>query len=68
MTKKKQYLCCDLTCATTPVAGCGIFGLDIVCKACYNGDGTPSYDDDPVDGSPATTPAPAPPAPPPPAP
>lgn len=51
-----QYLCCDLSCATEPVAGCGIFGLPIVCKACYDGDGTPSYDDDPIDGSPTPTP------------
>ncbi|CAM9210628.1 unnamed protein product [Ectocarpus sp. 12 AP-2014] len=65
-----KYLCCDLTCAETPVAGCGIFGLPLVCKACYDGDGTPAYDDDPVDGddddpvddddaAPSTTPAPA---------
>ncbi|CAB1115837.1 unnamed protein product [Ectocarpus sp. CCAP 1310/34] len=57
-----KYLCCDLTCAQTPVAGCGIFGLPLVCKACYDGDGTPAYDDDPVDGdgtTPSTTPAPA---------
>ncbi|CAM9135646.1 unnamed protein product [Ectocarpus sp. 6 AP-2014] len=57
-----KYLCCDLTCAETPVAGCGIFGLPLVCKACYDGDGTPAYDDDPVDDdgtTPSTTPAPA---------
>ncbi|CAM9422712.1 unnamed protein product [Ectocarpus sp. 4 AP-2014] len=56
-----KYLCCDLTCAETPVAGCGIFGLPLVCKACYEGDGTPAYDDDPVDGddaNPSITPAP----------
>ncbi|CAN0044836.1 unnamed protein product, partial [Ectocarpus fasciculatus] len=56
-----QFLCCDLTCADTPVAGCGIFGLPLVCKACYDGDDTPAYDDDPIDGddtTPSTTPAP----------
>eukprot|EP00903_Cladosiphon_okamuranus_P020353 g18673.t1 len=56
LANSNKYLCCDLSCATDPVAGCGIFGLPIVCKACYDGDGTPAYDDPPVDGSPTPVP------------
>ncbi|CAN0326318.1 unnamed protein product [Pylaiella littoralis] len=58
LTVAGKYLCCDLTCIDAPVDGCGMFGLAPQCKACYDGDSTPAYDDPPVGGTPSTTPSP----------